>query len=246
METNVLFFILVGFVAQMIDGALGMAYGVISTSLLLTLGISPAAASASVHTAKVFTTAVAGLSHLGFGNVDKNLLKKLAIPGVVGGVIGALLLTSIPEDIIRPIVSVYLGIMGIIIIWKVLGKKVIKPVNTPLTPLGLAGGFFDAIGGGGWGPIVTTTLVANGTNPRYAIGSVNLAEFFVTLIQSIAFFLTIGITHGQIILGLIIGGSLAAPLSAFITRRVPAAQLMNLVGFVIIALSLRTIVMSLR
>jgi len=246
METNVLFFVVVGFVAQMIDGALGMAYGVISTTMLLTFGISPAAASASVHAAKVFTTAVAGLSHLGFGNVDKNLMKRLLIPGVVGGVVGVLLLTTIPEDVIRPIVAVYLIIMGIVIVWKVVGKKVIKPVNTPLVPLGLAGGFFDALGGGGWGPIVTSTLVANGTNPRYAIGSVNTAEFFVTFVQSITFILTIGITHWQIVLGLIIGGTLAAPLSAFVTRRVPSARLMNLVGFVIIALSLRAIVMSLR
>jgi uncharacterized membrane protein YfcA len=230
----------------MIDGALGMAYGVSSTTMLLTLGIPPAAASASVHTAEVFTTAVGGLSHLGFGNVDKNLLKKLLIPGVVGGVVGAYLLTSIPENIIRPIVSVYLVFMGIVIIWKVVGKKVIKQVNTPLIPLGLIGGFLDAIGGGGWGPIVTSTLVANGTNPRFAIGSVNLTEFFVTLFQSITFILTIGITHWQIVLGLIIGGSLAAPLSAFVTRRMPSTRLMNLIGFVIIALSLRTIIMGFR
>lgn len=241
MLDNIGFFILVGFIAQTIDGALGMAYGVSSMSMLLTLGVSPAAASASVHASKVFTNLASGIAHWSFGNVDWVLVKKLGLAGMVGGGIGAFLLTTIPEAVIRPLVSIYLVVMAILIFWKVLKKREIKEVKTHIYPLGLVGGFFDSLGGGGWGPIVTSTLLARGNNPRCTVGSVNTAEFFVAVIQSITFFLTIGLVHWQVILGLIIGGVISAPMAAFLVRKIPMRLLTNVIGFVIAAMGLRMI-----
>jgi len=242
---NIFVFILLGFAAQMIDGALGMAYGVSLTTFLLSVGIAPATASASVHAAEIFTTAVSGLSHLRLGNVNQELWKRLIIPGVIGGVVGAYILTAVPGKTIKPVVSFYLLIMGLIILRKAFKKVREIEVKTHLVPLGLVGGFFDAVGGGGWGPIVTTTLVARGNNPRFTIGSVNLAEFFVTTAESLTFILSIGLIPGKIILGLIIGGVLAAPLAAFVCKRLPTRALMVLVGILIIFLSLRTIYLAL-
>ncbi len=246
MDVTIFFFIFVGFIAQMIDGALGMAYGVSSTSLLLTLGIPPAQASASVHAAELLTTGVSGIFHLKFGNVDKKVLKRLLIPGVIGGGLGAYVLTEISSTTIKPLVAAYLVIMGGIILWKAFREVEPREVRTKLVPLGLVGGFFDAIGGGGWGPIVTTTLVARGKEPRFAVGSVNLAEFFVTLSESFVFILTIGLVHWKIIIGLMIGGVLAAPLAAYVCSRIPRRPMMCLVGALIIAVSLRTLILSLR
>jgi uncharacterized membrane protein YfcA len=240
-------FVVIGFFAQVIDGALGMAYGVSATTFLLAFGVSPAAASASVHAAEVVTTALSGLSHLGFGNVDKNLFKRLVIPGVLGAAVGAYLLTVIPGDAIKPWIAGYLLLMGIFILFKALRNIAPAHVTSHLTPLGLVGGFLDAIGGGGWGPIVVSTLVARGNNPRLTIGSANLAEFFVALTASITFVLTIGRDLRQMLLaiaGLAIGGAIAAPLAAFITSRIKARVLMFIVGGLIITLSLRTILMT--
>ena len=245
MNLSIYFYIIVGFIAQMIDGALGMAYGVSSTSLLLGMGVSPGAASASVHASELVTTAVSGASHLKFGNVDKGLLKRLMIPGIIGGAIGAYILSELEGKMLKPFVSGYLMIMGILILWKAFKKVNENRVRTKLIPLGLFGGFFDAIGGGGWGPIVTTTLVARGNNPRLTIGSVNLAEFFVTVSESIVFVLTIGLVHWKIIVGLMIGGVLAAPLAALVCARIPRRPLMILVGLLIVGLSIRTIILSL-
>lgn len=240
---NILVFVAVGFVAQMIDGALGMAYGVSSNTFLLSIGIPPAAASASVHMAEVVTTGVSGISHWRLGNLDKSLIKRLLIPGVIGGVAGAYLLTAINGDVIKPYISAYLLIMGIVILVKAFnlnGEH--REVTSHISILGLIGGFFDAIGGGGWGPIVTTTLVARGKNPRYAIGSVNFSEFFVTLAESITFVLTLAFgQYWQTILGLLVGGVIAAPLAATMTKKIPTKVLMFLVGVVIIVLSIRTI-----
>ena len=244
MEDNILIFIIVGFIAQMIDGALGMGYGVSSTSFLLGIGIPPAAASASVHAAEIFASGVSGFSHWKLGNVNKRLLMKLLIPGIIGGVIGAYLLTSIPGKTIKPFIAFYLLIMGLIIVLKAFRKIQSKEVKTYLGPLGFVGGFFDAIGGGGWGPIVTTTLVARGNNPRFTIGTINLVEFFVTIAVSIAFILTIGLVHWKIILGLTLGGVTAAPLAAFACRKVPTKALMMLVGVFVIFLSLRTLYLA--
>lgn len=245
MMANILLFVVVGFVAQMIDGALGMAYGVSANTVLLSLGLPAAAASASVHAAEVVTTGISGISHWKLRNVKLDLLKRLLIPGVIGGVLGAYILTAVPGDIIKPVVSVYLALMGAVILWKAFRQAPEREVRTALAPLGFVGGFFDAIGGGGWGPIVTSTLVARGNDVHYTIGTVNLAEFFVTLAESITFILTIGLVHWRIILGLIIGGAIAAPLAAFACRKLPTRALMILVGVLIIILSIRTLCLSL-
>lgn len=245
MDYTVFLFILIGFFAQIIDGALGMAYGVTSTTFLLSMGISPAVASASVHTAEVFTSGVSGFSHFKFGNINKSLFKRLLIPGIIGGATGAYVLTSIPGETIKPFIAVYLLFMGIVIVRKALKKiAVIVDTDIKVIPLGLAGGFFDAIGGGGWGPIVTSTLVAQGHEPRFVIGSVNSAEFFVTVVQAAAFFILLGITHWQIIAGLLIGGVCAAPLGAYVCKKIPSRMLMALVGILIIILSIRTMYLT--
>ncbi len=245
---NILVCLFVGFVAQIIDGALGMAYGVSSNTFLLSIGIPPGVASASVHVSEMFTTAVSGFSHLRLGNVDKELVKKLLIPGVIGGILGAYILTAVPGDVIKPLVSAYLLAMGGVILFKAWRPGDGNESHTPLIPLGLAGGFFDAIGGGGWGPIVTTTLVARGKHPRFAIGSVNTTEFFVTVSESATFIATIGtslVQHWPVIFGLLVGGMIAAPLAAYVCKRLPVRVLMALVGVLIIVLSLRTIYMAL-
>ncbi len=249
MELSILLYILVGFVAQMIDGALGMAYGVSSNTFLLSIGIPPAAASASVHMAEVVTTGISGFAHWKLGNIDWKLVKRLLIPGAIGGVAGAYLLTSINGDFIKPYISAYLLIMGIIILVKAVHYTA-KPHNGVHTArvsiLGVVGGFFDAIGGGGWGPIVTTTLVARGKDARQTIGSVNFSEFFVTLAESVTFVLTLSfLDYWQIILGLLIGGAIAAPMAAILTKKLPVKTLMFIVGILIIGLSIRTIVLAL-
>ncbi|MDD5290998.1 MAG: sulfite exporter TauE/SafE family protein [Patescibacteria group bacterium] len=246
MNESIFFFIIFGFIAQMIDGTLGMAYGVSANTLLLTFGLSPMVASACVHTSEIFTTLASGISHFKFGNVDKKLFFSLLIPGVIGGASGAYILTEFPGDRIKPFVSAYLLLMGIRIIWKAFRKAKSQEVKKiRAVPLGLVGGFFDAIGGGGWGPIVTTTLVANGNHPRFVIGSVNAAEFFVTVAESITFFVTIGsllTQYWQVIVGLLVGGVLAAPLAAYACKRISPKKLMVVVGILIVLLSLRTII----
>jgi uncharacterized membrane protein YfcA len=249
MDISILVFVLVGFIAQMIDGALGMAYGVSSNTFLLSLGIPPAAASASVHMAEVVTTGISGFSHWKLGNVDWKLVKRLLFPGVVGGVAGAYLLTSIDGNVIKPYIAAYLLIMGGVIIYKAF---TMTPRNKPdeyhgprISLLGLFGGFCDAIGGGGWGPVVTSTLVARGKYPRMTIGSVNFSEFFVTFAESVTFVLALSFSqYWQIILGLLIGGGIAAPLAARMTKKLPLKSLMIMVGVLIIVLSIRTIYLA--
>lgn len=246
MEHNILIFILLGFIAEIIDGALGMAYGVSCTTFLLSVGVSAPLASASVHFAEMFTTLTSGLSHLKFGNVDRNLFKRLLVPGMIGGIIGAYILSVSAGQAIKLFVTIYLMLTGLYILYKVIKKhtEVTNELSAKKTILlGWIGGFFDAIGGGGWGPIVTSTLVARGYEPRFSVGSVNLAEFFVTVAESITFILFIRITNWQVILGLIIGGMIAAPFAAFLCKRVPKKVLMALVGVLIFILSLRTIIL---
>jgi len=251
MEITILLYILVGFIAQTIDGALGMAYGVSSNTFLLSLGIPPAAASASVHMAEIVTTGISGFSHWRLGNVDWKLVRRLLIPGMIGGVAGAYLLTSVNGDLLKPYIAGYLILMGGVIIYKAFTMKPRKKPDEYHGPriswLGLLGGFCDAIGGGGWGPVVTSTLVARGKFARTTIGSVNFSEFFVTLSQSIVFVLTLGFSeYWQIILGLLIGGGIAAPLAARMTKRLPLKTLMIMVGALIILLSIRTIYLALQ
>ncbi len=242
---DLIFYIIIGFVAQLIDGTLGMAYGLSASSLLLARGLPPATVSATVHAAGVFTTGASGISHHYFGNVDRQLFWRLVIPGVIGAVAGAYVLSQLPGEQFRPIIAVYLLIMGGYIIARAFKTPQPTKVTTRLTPLGLFGAFIDAIGGGGWGPIVSSTLIARGNQTRTTIGSVNAAEFFVTLAVSITFIFTIGFEHFGIILGLAIGGVVAAPIGAYACKRIPHQPFMVLVGLLVISLSLYTIIRSL-
>jgi len=230
--------LLVGAFAQFIDGALGMAYGVTSNSFLLGVGFTPAIASASVHTAEVFTTLASGMSHFRIGNVDKKLFKKLVVPGCICASTGAYLLAGAPACFIKPVVNIYLCIMGVVVLFRAFNVNVImKKINKSC--LAGIGGFMDAVGGGGWGPIVTSTLIAEGNDPVKVIGSVNLAEFFVTLCESLTFFTLLGLQNLRVILGLMIGGVIAAPLGAVVCRKIPRKYLMLIVGVLIIFLSVR-------
>ncbi len=233
METDILLFIAVGFLAQMVDGALGMAFGVICSSSLIALGLPPAIASASVHAAEVVTTGISGGSHIYHRNVDKVLFLKIVVTGVLGGVAGAYILTGLPEASVKVFVAIYLTGMALLIIGRVLGRthRGLKP---PPQVLGLGGGFLDAVGGGGWGPIVVSSLVATGDEPRRAIGSVNLAEFFVTVAISVTFLFHLDLAeYGRIVLGLMIGGAIAAPLAGYLIRIMPQKVALWLVGIVV-------------
>ncbi|MBN8910467.1 MAG: sulfite exporter TauE/SafE family protein [Rhizobiales bacterium] len=246
MMDDIFLYVVIGFAAQMIDGAIGMAYGVTATSVLLSSGVPPATASACVHAAETFTTGASGIAHWKLGNVDRQLLWRLALPGAIGGAIGAYVLSEFDGDTLKPYISVYLLLLGLVIIWKALVKRSLEaPKPRSVAPLGFFGGLLDAIGGGGWGPIVTSSLLGQGATPRYAIGSVNLAEFFVTLTISTTFFLTVGLSLWPIITGLIIGGIIAAPFAALAAKHVPARLLMLAVGLVIIGLSVNTLVKTL-
>ena len=234
-------YIAIGFAAQLIDGALGMAYGVTASSLLLGLGIPPAVTSATVHAAECFTTGTSALSHHAFGNIDKRLFRRLLLPGVIGAAVGAYLLTSLPGDVLKPWIAGYLLLMGVVILIKGFRDFPPRQVTSRLAPLGFFGALIDAIGGGGWGPIVASNLLARGNAFRLTVGSVNAVEFFVTLTASIVFLLTIGLGHWEIIVGLAIGGVLAAPLGAWLVKRVRPRPMLFFVGLLVIALSLRTL-----
>ena len=234
-------FAVVGFVAQIIDGTLSMGYGVSATTLLLSFGVSPAAASASVHTAEVVATAFSAYNHWRLKNVIAAFVKRLLIPGVIGAVAGAYVLTNVSGDVIKPFMAAYLIVMGAIILLKAWRRGVHVGSARHLTPLGFVGGFCDAVGGGGWGPIVAGTLLARGNEPRTTIGSVAFSEFFVTFAASATLLLTIGITNWLPIAGLALGGALASPLAARLTGRIPARPLMIAVGVAVILLSVRNL-----
>jgi uncharacterized protein len=236
----------VGFFAQLVDGALGMAFGLISTTALLLLGIPPAQASAAIHTAEVATTGASGLAHLFHRNIDRRLFFMLGGTGVLGGVLGAYVLSNIDGRAIRPFVSAYLLILGLLILMK---AAKLAPTNEDAkvgyaAPLGLVGGFLDAVGGGGWGPLVTSTLIGSGHAPRKVIGSVNAAEFFVTVAVATTFFVELGMAHVEHIAALIMGGLLAAPFGGYIVRHVPTHALMAVVGLLVSALALFQLVKS--
>lgn len=234
-----------GFLAGLVDGVLGMGYGVSATSLLLSVGVSPAAASASVHTAEMFTTGFSAYAHHRYGNVVWALARRLVIPGIVGAIAGAYLLTRVAAERVTPFIAAYLLVMGIVIVAKAFGRRRSAHYGQ-VEPLGFAGGFLDAMGGGGWGPIVVGTLLARGNEPRSTIGSVNVAEFFVTAAASLTFFLTIGLSAWKPMVGLAAGGVIAAPFAARLVNRLPARPLMITVGVVVIGLSLRTIAAAIR
>jgi uncharacterized membrane protein YfcA len=241
MSSEFLTYVAAGFAAQLIDGALGMAYGVTATSLSMSAGVPPAAASATVHAAEYFTTGTSALSHRAFGNVHGPLFRKLLIPGILGAILGAFILSSFPGEAIRPYIASYLALMGIVIVIKSFREFPPRNVTTHLAPLGFFGAFADSVGGGGWGPIVASTLIARGNDVRRTVGSINAVEFFVTLASSVTFILMLGLTHWRIVAGLAIGGALAAPLGAWACKRIPVKPFMFLVGILIVALSTRTL-----
>lgn len=243
-----LIFVFVGFFAQLLDGALGMGYGLISSVVLLATGVPPAQASASVHAAKLFTTATSGASHLLHGNVDRRILVILCITGVAGGILGALVLVNVAGGSIRPFVFGYLMFMGFTIIRRGILFPVSRTVSGKLiAPLGVAGGFLDAIGGGGWGPVVTSSLIGAGAPPRFVVGTVNTAEFVVTcaIVSAFAAALLFGaweeshglMDQGVAVLGLIVGGLPAAMLAGWLLKVAPRKQLMIGVGILVVGLS---------
>lgn len=232
-------FILIGFVAQLIDGALGMAFGQISSTILISIGVPPAAASAGVHTAETFTTAVSGISHVAHRNVDWWLFVRIMVPGVIGGVLGAYVLTRIDASTAKPLVLAYLTALGIYLFYRGVMHRHTERRPKVIAPLGLVGGFLDAAGGGGWGAIVTSNLLVQGSNPRKAIGTVNTAEFFLTVTISATFIFALGwqaFTTATI--GLLIGGVCAAPFGAWIAKRVKPDILLTFVGALVTLTSL--------
>ena len=228
-------FIGVGFAAQLVDGALGMAFGVISSTLLVgVLGVPPALASQRVHVVECFTTGISGISHLFQRNIDKRLFFRLLIPGLIGGMLGAYVLASVNASTVRPFVLLYLAGIGLYLLWR--GIKYPPEAKTPkfVAPLGLVGGFLDAAGGGGWGPVVTSNLLIQGADPRKVVGTVSAVEFFLTLAISAAFIYNLGIADlAGATLGLLVGGVIAAPFGAWAARHVPAKGMLMLVGVVL-------------
>lgn len=228
----------IGFCAQIVDGALGMAFGVISTTALLTLGLPPAQASAIVHTAEIFTTGASAASHIWYRNVDWRLVIRLGIAGVIGAVLGAWILSNVDASGVRPFIFGYLLLIGLFILWRAAVTAALRDAPAAWTaPVGLVAGFLDASGGGGWGPVATSTLVGSGHAPRLAVGSVNTTEFFVTVAAATTFFVELGASPFAQLIPLVIGGLIAAPLGGWTARRIPARVMMFAVGFLIVGLS---------
>ncbi|BDA82808.1 UPF0721 transmembrane protein [Aureimonas sp. SA4125] len=245
-------FFFVGALAQLVDGALGMAYGVISSTVLLSFGVLPAQASASVHAAELFTTAASGGAHIWHKNIDWKLFWRLVPFGVLGGALGAYVLTGLDGDVVKPYVAAYLAVMGAYLLSRSFRQVPQKPVPARVVPpLALVGGLFDAIGGGGWGPIVTSGLLGAGGQPRYVIGSVNAAEFLVTLSVSLSFALALVtghwedapdlMTNAMAVAGLVCGGVVVAPFAGYAIRIIPQNWLLRLVGLLICVLALSQI-----
>jgi len=237
--------VLAGFMAQLVDGALGMGYGVTSATILLSAGVNPAAISGSIHTAEMFASGASGYSHYKFGNVNKKLFKALLIPGILGAIAGAIMLVTLGNkygNFIRPIIAGYTLILGIKFIMNAFREKKQQRKFKRYRLLAGVGGFFDSFGGGGWGPIVTSTLINNGRSHKYVVGSVSLTEFFVTLASAFTFFTMIGVSHWQTILALIIGGVIAAPIAAKLAGRLPKKTAYMLLGILVIFWSIRILI----
>lgn len=235
---SLLLFIAVGFAAQIVDGALGMAFGVISNTLLVSLGVPPAAASAGVHMVETFTTAASATSHVLHRNVEWKLFARLIIPGMIGGIAGAYLLTNVDAASAKPFVLAYLTAIGVYLFARGILYPPTEKRPKMIEPLGLVGGFLDAAGGGGWGPIVTSNLLVQGASPRMVIGTVNTVEFFLTITISATFVATLGLAAFTIAtVGLLIGGMIAAPFGAYMAKRVSTKKLLILVGLVLMITS---------
>ncbi|MDJ0977545.1 MAG: sulfite exporter TauE/SafE family protein [Erythrobacter sp.] len=230
-------FIAIGFLAQLIDGALGMAFGAVTTTLLVGfMGVPPALASFKVHVIKVLTSGVSGISHAVAGNFHKRLFVMILLPGVLGGVVGAYGLTQVDGEVIKPFVFAYLCLLGMLLVFKGAKGRLRRRAPRGLLPLGFVGGVLDAVGGGGWGPVVSSGLMLQGTEPRKVVGSVNSAEFFVAIAISGAFLGQFGFEQlAGATMGLLIGGVLAAPLGALVAKYVPAPTMLVLVGVVLTA-----------
>ncbi|MDF2790878.1 MAG: hypothetical protein K0S80_3979 [Neobacillus sp.] len=248
---KLIIFSIIGFLAQLVDGSLGMGFGATSSSLLLMFGIAPAAASASIHMAEIATTAASGASHLWFKNVDKRILWRLTIPGAISAFIGAAFLSSLPGDKIKPFISVFLIVLGLYILIRFLffnhsSKNQGAAISSKfLTPLGMVGGFFDAVGGGGWGPITAPVLIAkNGISPKKVIGTVDTSEFAIAVSATLGFILFLGVDQyqWQWVIAFMIGGVIAAPIAAWLVRIVPSYMLGVLVGGFIILTNSMTII----
>jgi len=245
-------FAAIGFLAQLVDGSLGMGYGVVSSSALLAFGVPPAQASACVHAAKLFTSGTSAFSHHAFGNVEKALFLKLSVMGAVGGIVGALLVSTIPGDYIRPIVMLYLCVIGLVIVYRAWQRQhpAIHPTKSPAArTIGLTGGFVDGIGGGGWGPVVTSSLIGSGANPRYTVGTVNTAEFVVTVAVIVTFIIA-GITglwqqvgemkdHAIAVAGLIAGGVPSALLAGYLPKHINARKFSGAIGMLVLAIGVQ-------
>ena len=238
---DLLLFVAIGFAAQLVDGALGMAYGATASSLLLGMGVPPATTSATVHAAECFTTGASALSHHTFGNIDKRLFRSLLLPGMLGAAVGAYVLVQLPGDAIKPWIAGYLLLLGLFLLAKAFREITSRRVTSHLIPLGFFGAMIDAIGGGGWGPFVTSNLLARGNEARFTIGTVNAVEFFVTLTASLVFLVTLGVSHWQIVVALGLGGLAAAPLGGFLVRHVKPRWLLLAVGLLVTGLSFRTL-----
>lgn len=242
LDPNFHWMVLAGFLAQMVDGATSMGYGVTSSIVLQSAHVSPAAISGGIHTAEMFTTAASGYSHYKFGNVNKKLFKALVIPGVLGAVLGAFLLVKFGErhiQFVRPVMAIYTLLLGIRIFSNAFRPISLKKKFNRFSWLAGAGGFLDSFGGGGWGPIVTSTLITKGRTPRYVVGSVSLTEFFVTLASALTFFTMIGVQNWQVILALVIGGVIAAPIAARLAGKLPRKTSFIFLGTVVVIWSLR-------
>ncbi|MDN5570030.1 MAG: sulfite exporter TauE/SafE family protein [Propionibacteriaceae bacterium] len=245
---------LVGFAAQLVDGALGMGYGATSSSFLLVAGLTPVMASATVHLAEVGTNVASGVSHWRLGNVDWRLVGRIGVPGAVGAILGATVLAQLSTEAARPLMAMILGGLGMYIMLRYIFRppRVAHARRSPhrkrfLVPLGLVGGFVDASGGGGWGPISTTTLLSAGkTAPRTVIGSVDTSEFLVSAAASIAFLVNLGVMgiQWELVLALLIGGVIAAPIAAWLVSRIPARIMGIAVGGLIIMTNLRTLLQA--
>jgi len=242
LDSNFHWMILAGFLAQLVDGALGMGYGVTSATILLSAGVSLPAISGSIHTAEMFASGASGYTHYKFANVNLKLFKALVIPGVIGAILGAILLAFFGDTqarYLKPVMAGYTLFLGLRILTNAF-VKIAKPTKFKRHGLlAWVGGFLDSFGGGGWGPIVTTTLISKGRNPKYVIGSVSLTEFFVTLASAFTFFTILGVSHWQVIAALIIGGLIGAPIAAKLAGKLPRRASFILLGILVIIWSTR-------
>ena len=240
------YFLIAGFIFAMIDGAIGMSYGVTSTTFALSMGIPPASASTAVHVSEILSNGIAGWMHFRMKNVNMRMFWMLVVPGIIGAVTGAYILSSLEEysHYTKPVISLYTLILGIVILrkaFKVNGKRVVNKIKKVI-PLGFGGGFIDAVGGGGWGSIVLSTLIAGGRNARYALGTVKLSRFFIALMSSLTFITMLDGIHWNALLGLVIGSAIASPIAARLSSRISVKVIMVAVGIIVILASSKSII----